>query len=195
MLKQIPFWLVGLRVALGPLLLLNALDGQTDAWFLAGFITGFLSDIFDGVIARRMGTSTAQLRQADSWADVCFYGCIFAATWLVHQETVLAFQVPLLTVVAAQLVLYGLNWIKFGKTPSYHTYTAKAWGIGLCAAVVALFGFGQAGIYLWLAIALALLNSLEEIIMTALLQEWQYDVPSLLHILRSRPPSELSQLS
>lgn len=185
MLNQIPIALVILRVCLGPLLVWNAWDGHTDVWFMVGFLTGFWSDVLDGVIARRLQISTAQLRQADSAADVGFYGCVFASAWLTHAEQIVAFRLPLLAVVAAQLVLYELNWWKFGKGPSYHTYTAKAWGIALCIAVVDLFAFGHAGVALGVAIAAALLNSIEEIVMTLLLPEWRYDVPSLWHVVRS----------
>ncbi len=185
MLNRIPISLVILRFLLGPLLLWNAWDGRTDAWFMAGFLTGFWSDVLDGVIARQLQISTAQLRQADSGADVCFYGCVFVSAWLTHADQIAAFRIPLLTVVAAQVVLYGLNWWKFGKGPSYHTYTAKAWGIALCLAVIDLFAFDHTGLALWIAIAAALLNSIEEIVMTLILPEWRYDVPSLWHVLRS----------
>jgi CDP-diacylglycerol--glycerol-3-phosphate 3-phosphatidyltransferase len=70
-IQFVPAALVILRFFMGPLLLLNAINGKTDAWFIVGFIVAFLSDIFDGVIARRLDVSTASLRRADSWADVC----------------------------------------------------------------------------------------------------------------------------
>ena len=54
-IQFIPAALVMLRFFIGPLLLLNAINGKTDAWFIVGFVAAFLSDIFDGVIARRLG--------------------------------------------------------------------------------------------------------------------------------------------
>ncbi|MBM0745298.1 CDP-alcohol phosphatidyltransferase family protein (plasmid) [Phormidium sp. CLA17] len=65
----IPWLLVGLRFLLAPFLLLDALDGKTDIGFVVGYTIAVLSDIFDGVIARKLGSSTVGLRQADSWAD------------------------------------------------------------------------------------------------------------------------------
>ena len=38
-----------------------------------GIALGFLSDIFDGVMARRLGIATATLRRLDSVADAPFY--------------------------------------------------------------------------------------------------------------------------
>lgn len=187
--RSIPIALVVLRFLLGPALLGDAADGQTSDWFVLGLVAAFLSDILDGVIARRLGISTAQLRQADSWADLSFYSCIAASTWLVHPDVVLAFRIPLLLVLAAQVGLYGLSWLRFSQFPSYHTYTAKAWGITLFVATVSLFGFQTAGLGLWLAVIMGLINSLEEIAMTLVLPEWRHDVLSLIHALHSLPAS------
>ncbi|WP_367275063.1 CDP-alcohol phosphatidyltransferase family protein [Microcoleus sp. CAWBG24] len=151
-----------------------------------GYLVGFFSDIFDGIIARRIGVSNQQLRQADSWADVCFYICVFASAWLVHKDLVIAFRVPLLAVVFVQLVWWIVNLLKYGKPASYHTYSAKFWGITLFIATIALFGFNYAGIPLWLAIISGIIHTVEEIAMTLVLPEWKHDVLSIFHALRLR---------
>lgn len=182
-LTMLPWLLVGLRFLLAPLLLLDALDGQTGIRFMVGYTIAVLSDIFDGIIARRIGSSTATLRQADSFADITLYLCVAASTWFVYPAIVMAFQLPLLSAVSAQATLFALSLLKFGKFPSFHTYTAKAWGIALFIAVIGLFGFGEPAL-LWGAIVLCWINSLEEIVMTLVLPEWQHDVLSLVHALK-----------
>lgn len=184
-LTTIPWLLVGLRCAIAPLLLLNALDGRTGKTFILGYIVAFLSDIFDGIIARKLEVSTVKLRQADSWADISLYLCVAFSLWLVYPSVTISFQIPLLIAIAFQLVLFAVSLIKFGKFPSFHTYTAKLWGISLFVAVVGLFGFGwSAG--LWGAIALCVVNSIEEIVMTLILPQWTHDVLSLSHAIRLR---------
>jgi phosphatidylglycerophosphate synthase len=182
---KIPWLLVGLRFAIAPLLILDALDGKTSGLFLLGYVLAVLSDIFDGIIARRLGVSTVSLRKADSWADISLYLCIAVSTWLVYPTVIIAFQIPLLVAIAFQLSLFTTSLIKFGQFPSFHTYTAKAWGISLCVAVVSLFGFGNA-VALWVAVGLCLVNSIEEIVMTLILPQWTYDVLSLVHALKLR---------
>lgn len=184
-LVYVPSILVGIRFAIAPFLLLDALDHQTGAGFLMGYIIAVLSDIFDGIIARRLGVSTALLRQADSWADICLYLCIAMSTWLMFPQIILDFKIPLLIAIAAQLALFTISLIKFKKFPSFHTYTAKIWGLTLLAATIGLFGFDYDKT-LWLAIALCLINSLEEIVMTLMLPEWQCDVLSLFHAINLR---------
>lgn len=183
-MDRLPMALVLLRVAIAPCLLWDALDGYITPWFLVGYVVAVLSDIFDGIIARRLGVSNATLRRADSWADVALYLCIAAAAWWVHPDLVLAFRLPLLTVVAVQALWWLVNLVKYGKPASYHTYSAKLWGLTLLVATLALFGFNSGGIALWVAILVGIVHTLEEIVMTLLLPTWQHDVLSVVHALR-----------
>ncbi|ODG99396.1 CDP-diacylglycerol--glycerol-3-phosphate 3-phosphatidyltransferase [Nostoc sp. KVJ20] len=184
-LSHLPITLVGMRFVLAPLLVLDALDHRTSFWFIIGYVIAVLSDVFDGIIARRLKVSTALLRQADSWADICLYLCVAISIWLVYPQVIINFRVPLLSAITIQLILFTISLIKFQKFPSFHTYTAKAWGLALLTATVGLFGFGYANI-LWFAIALCWLNSLEEIAMTLLLPTWQCDILSIFHAVELR---------
>ena len=187
MIKQshIPSLLVGIRYTIAPLLVFDALDHKTSSWFIIGYVIAVLSDIFDGIIARRLKVSTTQLRQADSWADICLYLCIAVSTWLVYPQVIINFRLPLLSAIAIQLILFAISLIKFQKFPSFHTYTAKAWGLTLLIATVGLFGFSYANT-LWLPIIFCWINSLEEIAMTLLLPIWQCDVLSIFHAVELR---------
>ncbi|OKH19826.1 CDP-diacylglycerol--glycerol-3-phosphate 3-phosphatidyltransferase [[Limnothrix rosea] IAM M-220] len=184
-MRWLPGILVSFRFAVAPLLLWDAADQRTSSWFVVGYILAVLSDIFDGIIARRLGVSTTALRQADSWADISLYLCIAISAWLVYPEVLVAFKIPLLSAIAIQLCLFTVSLIKFKKMPSFHTYTAKAWGLALLIATIALFGFNYAET-LWLAIALCWLNTVEEILMTLVLPVWQCDILSLFHALQLR---------
>ncbi|AFZ23279.1 CDP-alcohol phosphatidyltransferase [Cylindrospermum stagnale PCC 7417] len=194
-LKLIPSGLVLFRFLISPFLLWDALDGKTSIWFIVGFVAAFLSDIFDGIIARRLGVSTAQLRQADSWADVCLFSSIFVSAWLVYQSVLITYSLPLLMVVFAQLIWWIVNLVKYGKPASYHTYSAKFWGITLFIAIVALFGFDYTGIILWLTCIVGFIHSLEEIAMTLILPAWTHDVLSIFHALKIRQNLQLETLS
>ena len=180
-LQSLPFSLVILRLCLSPLLLWDAIDGTTSTWFILGFVVAFLSDIFDGAIARRIGVSTAALRQADSLADVCLYLCIGISAWLVHPDVVTAFSIPLTIIIFMQLIWLVVNLAKYGKPASYHTYSAKAWGVTLFIATIALFGFNYAGVTLLIMITVGCVHTLEEIAMTLILPNWTHDVLSIVH--------------
>jgi phosphatidylserine synthase len=177
---KIPATLIVFRLVVAPLLVLDALDHQVTPWFIIGYLLAILSDICDGIVARRLEVSTPKLRQADSWADICLFVALAVSTYLVHPRVFTEFRLPLSVAAIAQATLFLTNLIKFGKLPCFHTYTAKAWGLTLVTATVSLFVFDNAT-FLWLAIAMCLINSCEEIIMTLILPEWTHDVPSLFH--------------
>ncbi|MEP0755256.1 CDP-alcohol phosphatidyltransferase family protein [Coleofasciculus sp. FACHB-129] len=180
-LQSLPISLVIIRLCLSPLLLWDALDGTTSPWFIFSFVLAFLSDIFDGAIARRIGVSTAALRQADSLADVCLYLCIGISAWLVHPDVVTKFSIPLSLIILMQLIWLVVNLAKYGKPASYHTYSAKAWGITLFITTIALFVFNYAGVTLLMMIAVGCIHTLEEIAMTLILPDWTHDVLSIVH--------------
>lgn len=142
-------------------------------------VAGLLSDIYDGILARRWGTATAALRIADSAIDIVFYFGVLVAVierhWPALRERNL-----LVTAVVALEVLHGLfDRMKFGRISSYHSYAAKVWGLLLAASAVALLGFDQAGFLLTTALAWGILCQLEGFAMSVMLPEWTHDVKTL----------------
>lgn len=185
-LAWLPTTLVLTRLLLGPVLLLLALVRAPNLWFVLPLVLGFLSDIFDGVVARRLGVATERLRVADSWADAAYYGCVAGAAWWLHAPLILSFR-WLLAVVLSTLTLSWLVEVwKYGRIASYHAYAAKLWGITLFAASVALLGFGVAGVWLWSAVIVGVLGHLEGVAMTLVLPHWTHDVSGLPEALRLR---------
>jgi CDP-diacylglycerol--glycerol-3-phosphate 3-phosphatidyltransferase len=104
----------------------------------------------------------------------------------VHCDVITAFSNPLSAVVGIQLIWWVVNLAKYGQPASYHTYSAKTWGVTLFVATIALFGFGYGGLTLFLAIAVGIIHTLEEIAMTLILPQWTHDVLSIVHALRLR---------
>lgn len=182
---SVPWVLVVFRFLIGPLLYCDIATGtRSSSVFLLGFTAAWLSDLFDGVIARRLGVVTARLREADGHTDVWFYGWIAACVWLRYPTVVIAYRVPLLLVIATQVLAWVLDWHKYRRFSNYHTYSARAWGIALFIATSALFSFDKTGILLWPAIVCGFICTLEEIAITRVLPRWTYDVPSVLHARR-----------
>src|SRR5437660_5409315 len=171
MLLFIPSSLLLIRFLLGPLLLVSAFDckgGHRDIpfgcpWLLIGFTAAFLSDVFDGIIARRLRVDTEKLREYDGWIDTWFYCWILVSAWILHFDALFALRIPLLIVVSTQLISWVIDWVKFRRFTSYHAYSSKAWGVTLFVAFIALFSFDYAGITLWLAIIVGILSHIEEI--------------------------------
>ncbi len=185
-LRHIPAALVASRLLAGPVLLWAALAGTGRFWLVGILVYVFLSDVFDGVIARRLRVVTARLRVADSWADTLFYACVALAVWGLHRALLAPFLVPLLIVLGLMGVNWGAAMLRFHRALSFHAYSSKLWGLSLFAASVALLGFSYAGWFLWAAVAVGIAGHLEGFAMTLILPNWAHDVSGIPEALRLR---------
>ena len=183
---MLPLALTGLRALLAPIVVLLALFSPTPAAFAICLITAFLSDIFDGVIARRLGVATPALRRLDSAADTLFYAaCVFAA-WHLYPSAITSRIIPLSLLVAVEASRYIVDLAKFRREASYHMWSSKAWGIALFAGFFSLLVFGSMGLAVSLAVYVGIVADLEGLAISLVLRTWQSDVPSLFHALRIR---------
>jgi phosphatidylglycerophosphate synthase len=180
------YLLIIVRFLIGPFLFYDAYDGTTDVWFLIALTVGFLSDILDGVIARRAHTVSARLRELDGRTDVWFFAFIAASAWRTHPELVIAYRIPLLTVLGFQILAWVVDWIKYRRFSNYHAYSAKAFGLSIFATTVAWFTSSYADILIWFTVFFGMFCMLEEIAITLSLPRWVYDVPSIFHAIRIR---------
>ena len=188
----IPLALTALRAALAPVLLLLAYGQPEPLAFALCLVLAFLSDVFDGIIARRLGVATPGLRRLDSVADSLFYVAAIAAAWHLHAELLRPYALPLAALAALELLRYAVDYAKFRREASYHMWSSKAWGIALFVGFFALLVHGQGGWPVALAIGLGIGADLEGLLITALLPAWQSDVPSCVHAWRIRQRAALT---
>lgn len=174
--RFLPWILVWFRLLMGFVLLADALDGST-AWpFVLGLGAAILSDILDGMLARRIGVATVALRRADSWVDAAFFVLVALAAWLAHRPVLLA-HAGLVALMLALFVLSQLpSLIKFGRAAAFHSYSAKAMGLAFVPAGILLFGQGQGGWLLDLALVIAIISHIERALIAWLLPAWQTDI-------------------
>lgn len=176
---QIPWSMIAIRAALGPAIAITARLPNPELWLGEMIAAGFLSDVYDGILARRWGTAGPRLRLADSAADTVFYLGVLAAI-LERQWPVLHASLGLLVaLLALELTRWIFDYVKFRRLASYHSYAAKIWGVLLVAATLALLCFNRAFWLVTLALAWGILCDLEGLIMSLLLPQWTHDVKSL----------------
>ena len=179
-MRRLPLALTLLRLALAPVM--AALSSKPHP-VLFGLIlaAAFLSDIFDGVLARRLGVATAFLRRLDSAVDIIFYLGVGWALWRLRPDAVQAHFGLLGAVVALELLHFLAARIKYGRKASYHLWSAEAWGVALFAGALALLSFGGGSAWFALMLWPGVLENLEGLAVTAILPAWTHDVPTLLH--------------
>ena len=177
--ERLPWAMAAGRALLGPVLIAGekcGWNGLTLAWIV---VATLMSDIFDGVLARRWRCDTAGVRLFDSMADTVFYGCVTIAIWIGQPQLLRDNAGLLAALLALEGGSFGLNFAKFGKPASYHSYLAKAWGLTMATAVVAVFASRHARPLLPVALALGIACNLEGLAMSLVLPVWRKDVKTL----------------
>jgi len=177
--QHIPWLMATGRALLGPVLVLGERCGWNGFTLAALIVTALLSDIFDGILARRWHCDTAAVRLFDSMADTFFYAFVVAALWIGRPTVWASYRAPVLMLLALEAARIGFDLIKFGKPASYHSYLAKTWGLVLAAAIVTVFAAGHAVVLLAATIALGVACNVEGIVMSVMLPVWRRDVKTL----------------
>jgi phosphatidylglycerophosphate synthase len=185
--RTIPWLMVTFRLLLAPAMVFCALRlAAPQQWLGTMIAAGFLSDVFDGILARRWGVATAALRVADSAADMVFYVAVLSAAvarhWPVIHER-MGLLVALLSIEAVRILF---DYSKYRRMASYHSYASKAWGMLLAAAAIAMLCFDG---WFWLvtaALVWGIACNVEGIVMSSLLPEWTHDVKTLWQALALR---------
>jgi phosphatidylglycerophosphate synthase len=178
--------LTSLRLVLGPALLWLVRGGSAGTPYVSLCLLAFASDYFDGVLARRFGVDGAAVRRFDSATDTVFFVCAAWSVWLLHAGLVRPYLWMVVIVAGLEAARYLFDLAKFRREAAYHAWSAKAWGLSLFAALVALLGFGRAVPLVPLALALGIVADAEGLAISLVLPVWTHDVKSVLHALRIR---------
>jgi CDP-diacylglycerol--glycerol-3-phosphate 3-phosphatidyltransferase len=182
-MKKLPVLLIFFRLLLGPVMIALTYNyGKSSAPVLVVLLfLGMLSDIFDGIVARSTGVSTAKLRRMDSQTDLVFWLCAGWCAWLLHPHIIINDQYAIITIFVMEAATYVLSILKFGKETCTHAWLSKLWGITLFIALTSIIGFGYGGVPLALAVIFGIVSHIDVYLIILLLPEWTHDVPSCYH--------------
>lgn len=132
-------------------------------FFIVYGICGF-SDAIDGLVARKLGTSSQFGAALDSFSDLLFYGVMAAKIFPTLQRLLTPFQWIIIAVpTGLHLIAYIICMIKFGKFSSIHTYGNKV--LGALVYAYPFFFIGEIallyGIYMYVGGVIALYSAIE----------------------------------
>jgi phosphatidylglycerophosphate synthase len=185
-MRWVPWSLVLLRLCLGPTIVFVAASMASGFWLAAIVFIALLSDIYDGVLARRWGCDTPHIRLADSLVDTVFYLGVLWALALRTPETLLRYWPLLAVLLALEGVRYVYDLRKFGRAASYHSYLAKIWGLVMACAVMAVLAFGRWPGLLAASMVLGICSNAEGLCFSIMLPTWRNDVKTCKHALALR---------
>jgi phosphatidylglycerophosphate synthase len=181
-----PLLLTGLRVLLAPVMIFLAFYYPSRVAFGGCLIVAFLSDVFDGILARRFKVATPALRRLDSVADSAFYLAALLVAWHLYPSALRQHRTALTVLAGLEILRYAVDFVKFRREAAYHMWSSKLWGICLFVGFFALLALGVDGWPVAVAIYVGILVDIEGFAVSLLLREWKSDVPSVVHARRLR---------
>jgi phosphatidylglycerophosphate synthase len=187
-MKNVPIGLIYSRLIIGFLIiLLSFFEVENLKFYTILLLTiGLLTDIFDGIIARRLNISSEKLRRLDSTIDQLFFICVIASAYLqspeFFNENALLFFILIVTEALTYLVCY----LKFKKEIATHSIGAKIWTLVLFATLIQVILQGESKVLFTVCFWLGILTRLEIIAIILALKKWTNDVPSFYHALKLR---------
>ncbi len=184
--RMLPLLLTALRALLAPVVIWLTLYRPDGFAFGVCLGLAFLSDLFDGIVARRLHVATPALRRLDSIADTLFYLAALSAAWLLYPGALLEHAFALGVLIALELARYVFDLVKFKREASYHMWSSKLWGVFLFTGFFALLALGIAGWPIALAIYAGIVADLEGLAISAVIVECKTDIPTIFHALRLR---------
>ncbi|WP_405377880.1 CDP-alcohol phosphatidyltransferase family protein [Nonlabens sp. Asnod3-A02] len=180
---NIPKVLILFRLLLAPIILGLAyfIGDDSKITIVVLMYLGLISDILDGIVARKQGVSSTSLRRMDSQTDMVFWLSIGFATWILYPQLIANNYVSIYVILAMEVACYVISLVKFKKETCTHAFLSKLWGITLLVAFTSLIGFNHSGIPFALAIVMGLISHIDRILITIILPKWTHDIPSAYH--------------
>ena len=185
---NIPVLLILFRLVLAPIILALAyfIGENAKILIICMMYAGLISDILDGIIARKTNTSSAKLRRMDSQTDMVFWFSLGLSTWILYPKLISDNSVVIWTILVMEIACYVISLIKFKKESAHHNFLSKFWGVTLLVAFTSLIGFNHAGFPFQLAIFFGLVSHIDRILITLILPKWMHDIPSTYHAILIR---------
>ncbi len=187
MLNRLPYILIYSRIGIGSLCILLATKGsEFRIWICSLMILGLLTDIFDGIIARRLNISTVKLRKLDSIVDRFFWLMILDSCYILYKGYVKSI-IPFVGIILFfEAIVFSISFIRFRKAPSPHNLISKAWGISVAVAFGVIILTGSSQLAFFTMFALAILSRTDSALIYLLLRKWDHDIPSFYHAILLR---------
>jgi phosphatidylglycerophosphate synthase len=187
-MRHIPKTLVYSRFAIGFLILGCSIFHIRNYSIIAVilFTIGLLTDIFDGIIARRLDVSTESLRRLDSTIDQIFFISVAAATFINSAQFFYDNKIELAILISIEALAYLICFLKFKKEIATHSVSSKVWTLILFATIIQLMVTKESAALFQVCFFVGIATRLEIIAIVLVLRKWKNDVPSLYQAIRLR---------
>lgn len=152
-------------------------------WLL---LVSYSTDAIDGYLARKLKITSPRGSQLDSFGDQMTL--IMGLIGLSYFE--MAFIKTNLLIILIAFVPYIIQmiiaYLKYGKATAFHTYLAKLSAIIQSAFILWSLFFSPQYVLFYSMIAIGILETIEEITLIFMYENWASDVKSIFHALKDK---------
>lgn len=168
-----------------PLLMWTAFahHARAFAWLLLACL---LSDIADGVIARRLHLESAVGAALDSLADALLMVVAVIGMIVLQPAFAAAHAIALIFFAVLYVMEVMLSFARYGRLSSFHTYLTRVSAYAQGIFFVSLFFWGDVPWLFDTAWTLGCAGLLEELALLAVVPTWTPDVRGLYWVLKAR---------
>ena len=178
-------WFSFYRVAAAPLLivLLWLDERQYFAWFL---LISYSTDAIDGFLARKLKITSPRGSQLDSFGDQITLIIGLIGLFIFENEFILNNLVLIIIAFIPYIIQMIIAYFKYGKATAFHTYFAKLSAIIQSAFILWSLFFAPDYTLFYVMIIFGLLETLEEIILIFMYDNWASDVKGIYWAFRDK---------
>jgi len=187
-LNKIPFMLVISRAIIGIIIFMISFTNvkANSLLILCLMIFGFLSDFFDGYMARLLGVSSQFLRRLDTIVDRIFWLSILYSAWILANDFLISRIYWIIFVLILEVINYLISFMRFRKEISTHALLSKFWAVSLLLGFCDLILHGSSSFLFDFALLLGVLSRIDTGLIMLILPRWDHDIPSFYHAIRIR---------
>ena len=154
---------------------------------------GLLTDVFDGIIARKLNISTVNFRVLDTAFDLLFYFSILFFIITINHHVFSENKIFILIILTLEALMYFISLVRFGKLPSPHAILSKFWGLYIIIEFTLLICQIRGNHFL-VSLIIGMFVHLDRVVIYILLRNWEHDIPSSYHALLIRQGEKIKRI-
>ncbi len=187
----LPNLLSASRIILLPLLFL-LLYFSSEYVFLAAYIIVGSTDLFDGILARKLNQVSHFGKELDSFADLLFYLSSAYFVYYLFPEVIRANSIYLIIFFSLLGFSFLLSAILFRRPVMMHTFLLRFNAVMVCLVVVTSFFFDTT-LFVRAVAVLYIIAFIEELLIFLLYGNVNPDTISIFHLLRDKKQGKKSR--
>jgi len=172
------------RLLVFPVILFMALTNREN-WFVVLLCISLVSDVLDGSIARYFKLQTNFGAALDNLADICTYAMAILGLYIFKWTEIESHAWFLYLFLGVFVLSYFVSFVRFGKIPGLHLYSAVSAGYAQGIFFFVLFVFGFYAWMFYLAIGWGLIAYIEKILVLLRLDDIKIGVKGLYWLIKS----------